>query len=801
MGVVGSCWYVNYAVENGVFHAFVYDAATMWGDTMRWMTTSVIALALSGCSTEEELRDADFVVQPGVESVTVVGAEPEALLTLYSPTGDQLVTVQADQDGTAHFSYLPDDHIVLDLQAPEPLSLANGRVVPPGEGYVIQDDRFDPPPWSQPFNVMGVDDVATPDFYASQTLEGVHMSPLTGVEGDVEDGYQYLEMRDGVLLGAMVRFPDKLLYGDGPWPTVVEYSGYSPSKPDNPDSGTFIANALGYATVSVNMRGSGCSGGVFDVFNRAQHADGYDIIEIVAAQEWALNHKVGMVGLSYPGVSQLYVASTNPPSLGGVVPLSTIADAWEMQWPGGIYNRGFTRQWVNERESQSQANGSSWVTQRMEAGDDICEDNLRLSHHSVDFEAFLRSLTVRPAAADDRDIRLLVEQIRSPVFFGGQFQDEQTGPQFGEMLDRFYQTEDLHVLMSNGRHPDGYAPHAVTRWFEFLEFYVAERIPVLHPAIRAFAANEFGSSFEMYDVVFEPDRFVDYATYDAALAAYQAEPEIRLLLESGGDLDDPGPPGVRFETELATWPIPDRQVDQFFLGPNNHLGDPADAAGGAEFAFDPEAGDTSFFGERGYELLVALWDHNWTRFDQGKMASFITEPFADTRVLAGPAVADLWVKSSQPDADLQVTLTEVRPDGDEVLLQSGWLRVGHRKGAITEDLRIERTYTELDYEPIPSGEWVHAPVAIHSFAHPVRPGSRVRMIISTPGRDHGTWAFEPNDDTRGAAVSIGWGEPHASSLMLPWVTMADISAEFPDCDGLRGQPCRAFQPIPNVELD
>ena len=63
------------------------------------------------------------------------------------------------------------------------------------------------------------------------------------------------------------------------------------------------------------MRGTGCSGGVFDVFNLAQMADGYDIVEIVAAQDWVLNGAPGMVGLSYSGITQLYVGATNPPHL------------------------------------------------------------------------------------------------------------------------------------------------------------------------------------------------------------------------------------------------------------------------------------------------------------------------------------------------------------------------------------------------------------------------------------------------------------------------------------------------------
>ena len=218
--------------------------------------------------------------------------------------------------------------------------MADGNVLVPGDGYYIQDDTSVEMLWSGTFRILDVNDVPDVELFEEQPLVGVHSSPLSGELGDSESGYQYIMMRDGVLLSAMIRLPDPTLYGEAPYPTVVIYSGYSPSRTDRQDNGSLISNMLGYATVSVNMRGTGCSGGVFDVFNRAQHADGYDIIETVARQPWVLNNQVGMVGLSYPGISQLYVGSTNPPSLAAIVPLSTIADAWEMQWPGGIYNKG-----------------------------------------------------------------------------------------------------------------------------------------------------------------------------------------------------------------------------------------------------------------------------------------------------------------------------------------------------------------------------------------------------------------------------------------------------------------------------
>ena len=57
------------------------------------------------------------------------------------------------------------------------------------------------------------------------------------------------------------------------------------------------------------MRGTGCSGGAFDFFEPLQSLDGYDVIETIARQPWVLHHKVGMMGISYGGISQLFTAA------------------------------------------------------------------------------------------------------------------------------------------------------------------------------------------------------------------------------------------------------------------------------------------------------------------------------------------------------------------------------------------------------------------------------------------------------------------------------------------------------------
>jgi uncharacterized protein len=768
-----------------------------------------LVCAIAACSDGDATVLASFEVRGGVETATVLGATPGVPLTLYDANGEALVTMVTDQLGQAHFAYVPDEHLVIESGDATRFPILEGNTLDEGEGYVIRNDSSTPVESSEPFTVLGIDDVPEPSFYEGQVLTGVHTALLGGLAaGENEaDGFGYIEMRDGVTLSVMVRFPDPNLYGPGPWPTVVEYSGYATSRPDSPEPGSMIANLLGYASVGVNMRGSGCSGGVFDVFNPAQHADGYDIIEVVARQDWVAGGRVGMVGLSYSGISQLFVASTRPPSLAAITPLSTIADPWEMQWPGGIYNKGFTRQWVEQRNAEAEVGGMGWVTQQIEMGDEVCENNLHLRTQNIDFESFLRGLEFRPRDADDRSLPLLARQIDVPVYQTGAFQDEQTGALFANMIDRFTATDTKRFTLFNGRHIDGYSPLVVTRWWEFLELFVAQRVPRMNPVVRSAAGAEFADMFGTSNVGFEPDRFEDFADDDLAgvRAAWLAEPDVRVIFENGADPDQPpGAPLGRFETSFSTWPPPGATLRSWYLAGDGRLeADTPSAEGVDAYRFDPAAGSSTFFGPRGYELTPPLWDIDWTQFAEGDVLSYVTEPFDADTVLAGPGYADLWIRSEVDDASVQVTLTEVRPDGIEVLVQSGWLRLGHRKvdEAASDELRILRTYRMEDFEPVPVGEYLRVQVAIPSVAHAFRAESSLRVTISAPGRNHGTWEFEAPTYDQPPTFLVAHGGARASFVAMPTVSGVEVVEGLPACPSLRGQPCREYRPVNNSTVE
>ena len=129
---------------------------------------------------------------------------------------------------------------------------------------------------------------------------------------------------------------------------------------------------------------SGCSGGAFDFFEPLQSLDGYDVIETIARQPWVKDHKVGMMGISYGGISQLFTAATRPPSLEAISPLSVIDATATTLYPGGIRNDGFAVAWAKERQAEAQPAGAGkkgtqpYAEERIKGGDQTCKDNQAL---------------------------------------------------------------------------------------------------------------------------------------------------------------------------------------------------------------------------------------------------------------------------------------------------------------------------------------------------------------------------------------------------------------------------------------
>ena len=730
--------------------------------------------------TPPGMEPANFEVHGSVNQVWLIDAEPGQTLQLENASGEEIRSGEADDFGSIIF-----------------------REILAGDGYRVTSPEGAPAGVASPaFTVRNRDQHPGDDFYQNIQLR---------------EGYQYLETRDGTLLAVNVLLPGPI--EEGPYPTVVEYSGYSPADPNNPQPSMLIAGVLGYASVGVNMRGTGCSGGAFEFFEDLQNTDGYDAIEAVAAQIWSA--RVGMVGLSYPAIAALFTAQTQPPSLAGIFPNSVISDTGKGTLrPGGILNSGFAVSWAGGRDADSKRGGQRWSRERLEAGDQTCIDNMKLRDQTIDiFDVIEDNAFYRPEVADALAPDTFVHKITVPVCLAGTTNDEQTGGYWPNMIAKFTGTEDKKFTITNGGHTDSIGPESFARWLECLELFVAERTPqrgVGVPLILDFVA---GGIFKVDSLEIPESRFDPEMPYEEALAFWRETPEIVILMENGGYPEYPGYPYSTFQIELDTWPPPHENLT-LYLESADPSGDTGPSlAGGLTPETLPSSfplsetgplapASESFIYDTNFSKVQTLdgadggpWDAapgwNWQEAAPGTNLKFTTAPLEEPLLLAGSAAANLYVHASVADVDLQVTLSEVRTDGCEVYIQNGWLRASRRKldPEQSTTTRPVSTHLEADAADLPADEFTLVPLEIFPFASYLRAGSSIRMEISAPGRTRPEWKWDALEYDEEVVVKIA--VDGTSHLTLPEVksvaSMTMPPETLPACPGLRGEPTRDAQ--------
>lgn len=664
------------------------------------------------------------------------------------------------------------------------------RNVQPGSGYRVRD----PAPsgaQSGPFTVISTGSAPPSTRIYTQRLPA--------------SGYGYLTTRDGTKLAIDVHLPS----GSGPYPTLIEYSGYGYADPAGPDSGIApIANLLGFAVVDVNMRGTGCSAGAFDYFERLQSLDGYDVIETVARQPWVLHHRVGMMGLSYGGFSQLWVAATDPPSLAAIAPLSVIDNSATTLYPGGLLNTGFALPWAEERAHDAQpasaTTGQPWAYKRILGGDQTCKANQALHGEAPNLTAKIHATAYYVPSVDDPLAPVtFVDKIKSPVYLACQWTDEQTGGHCADLAQHFTGTQRKWFTFTNGTHVDSLDPATFTRWYDFLELYVARAAPRLSSAIKAFAPTIFSNVMRISGVTLPSDPIQAQPNYTAALAAFQRLPQVRVLFDNGAGSSTAGAPVPGFERSFSRFPIPGTQARSWYLARAGALAaGPTANAGADQFSSNPRAVTPTDFSGSTESGPGGLWtatpSYHWEQNPPRTALSYVSAVLTANTVVIGAGALEAWIKSSAASADLQVTVSEVRPDGNETFVQTGWLRTSERKLASSSTLLAPvPTLRKADLAPLAKGRWTEVTVPLYYEGHVYRRGSRIRITIAAPGGAQPIWAFADTRPSGRARVEVAYSRKLASRLILPVVPGVGVPTGLPPCPGLRGEPCRAYLPLVN----
>jgi predicted acyl esterase len=757
----------------------------------------VAALVTTGLAAQAKSPTVD--AHGSAKQVYATGLAPGAAASLLDRSGHRVQTIAATPEGGVLF-----------------------RDVRPGSGYRVQVAQAT----SAPVTVH--DNASTPwdtSFYKQ---------PIT------DDGYGYLTTRDGTKLAYTVH-PPTVPAGLGtpdvtlpagpdyapPYPTLIEYSGYGYARPSGPENGiAVIANAMGFAVVDIQMRGTGCSAGAFDFFEPLQSLDGYDIVETIAHQPWVKNHKVGMMGISYGAISQLFTASTQPPDLAAIAPLSVIDTTPTTLYPGGVLNTGFAVAWAKERQQNAEAatakgRGQAWTWDQIQSGDATCKADQALHGMARDLPKTIvdNSHYDNTAYVDSIDPTALVDKIKVPTFLACQFEDEQTGGHCPNLVRHFTGTSKKWFTFTNGAHIDSLDPATYTRWYDFLMIYVAQQVPAENAAAAvATAPVVFNQAMGISNspITLPPDPIWAQPTLAGAQSAFEAQPSVRVLFDNGAgagptQTGQPGDPYAGFEQSFPTFPVPGTTARTWYLGPQGTLLDQPGPSGADRYTSDAKALPlTDFTGGTGGGGLwgnASQWSYAWKPNPAGTAVSYLTAPLKTDTTVFGAGGITAWVRSSTPDVDLQATVSEVDPSGHETFVQNGWLRASERAllkpgqpsllGHPSTLLEPAPSFTSKDARPMPTGAFQKVTIPLYYEGHAYRAGTRIRITIAAPNGTQPVWSFSLTQPKGTAQVAIGYGPSMPSSLVLPVVPGVTVPTSQPPCPGLRNEPCRPYVPLAN----
>ena len=160
-----------------------------------------------------------------------------------------------------------------------------------------------------------------------------------------------------------------------------------------------------------------------------------------------------------------------------------------------------------------------------------------------------------------------------PVFLSGALQDEQTGPQWPALINAFPKSTPVFANMVNGDHIDSADPQTISRWLEFLDIYVADKVPTQPSAIASLVLDKFAAEAASVssEAALPPLRFTTAPSVAVAQAEFDKDtPHVRVLFDNGAGQTGPGTIGATYAANFSSWP-PAGSLTTLYLGSGGGL--------------------------------------------------------------------------------------------------------------------------------------------------------------------------------------------------------------------------------------
>lgn len=492
-----------------------------------------------------------------------------------------------------------------------------------------------------------------------------------------EDTLVFMRTRDGARLASYIARPA----GSGPFGVVLQRTPYTRILHA---AGRFWASR-GYIFVAQHVRGRDVSDGADFGDYTTDIRDGYDAVEWAARLPGA-NGKVGLIGHSDEGRLAWYAAVSAPPHLAAIAPSAATGDPWRIVPYEDMVFSPINVAWaclMRARTLQSVSDldiGSalmhlplSTLPQQLGCGDVPLWDRW-IAHPTLD--AYWRAHAVTTYIA----------RVRAPVLQISGWYDDSRGPiDYTNALEKVPGHPFIRLVMGAGAHKGinyvagDFGPQALVdtrqlqlRWFDH---YLLGRDNGVdrEPPVDIF--------------VFGDNRW----RHEAAWPLARAVPT-RWYLGSGGHANTSAGDGT-----LDTLPPTGASADAYTYDPANPT----------PFLIDSRELETSL-----NEDYTAL---NATRQDE---LVFTSKPLTRGIEVTGPMSATLWAASDARDADWNVMLLDVFPDGHAQRVQDGVVRARFRRG--------------FDREiPLTPGRPEQYHLDLWFTSRVFEPGHRIRVTVSS----------------------------------------------------------------------
>ena len=154
----------------------------------------------------------------------------------------------------------------------------------------------------------------------------------------------FIPMSDGTDISANLFVPTT----GCPCPTILNQTPYRKATTPN----GFATH--GYAELITDVRGTGSSGGYWDVFGAREQKDGAEIVRWITHQSWS-NGKVGLWGPSYMAINQfMTVEQPGVSAVKAIFPIVPMSDSYrDVTWSGGAWDSSFMSWWYALTTSES----------------------------------------------------------------------------------------------------------------------------------------------------------------------------------------------------------------------------------------------------------------------------------------------------------------------------------------------------------------------------------------------------------------------------------------------------------------